>query len=121
MSNKKQRQPLTPEVIRKKAKQIIRENPVYIENEPPVIGSPRMLTTAFYKVLQSDFEFMAPYFDPDEVEDKRRNDDFVIDTKPIKYAEDWVPLEIKFSIDDAVPVIPTLSKWQNCMNRLIRP
>ncbi|WP_444925876.1 hypothetical protein ACJJI4_16980 [Microbulbifer sp. TRSA002] len=67
----------------------------------------------FYRLSPNYSDYMSPNFDIDEVEDKRGDDDFVIDTRPIKYADDWVPLEIQFSIDDAVPAIPTLSKWRN--------
>lgn len=41
---KKPKQPMTPEEIRRKAKQIIKENPTYIKDEPPVVGSPDALS-----------------------------------------------------------------------------
>ncbi|WP_299941839.1 hypothetical protein [uncultured Microbulbifer sp.] len=66
-----------------------------------------------YKVSANLSDYMAPNFDIDEVEEKRGDDDFIIDTRPAKYADDWVPLEIEFSIDDGHPTIPALSKWRN--------
>ncbi|MCX2801744.1 hypothetical protein [Microbulbifer thermotolerans] len=44
MSKDKVKQPLTPEDIRKKAKKIIQNNPTYIKDEPPIVGSPESLT-----------------------------------------------------------------------------
>tara|TARA_Y100000296_G_scaffold23954_2_gene28315 strand:+ start:1270 stop:1812 length:543 start_codon:yes stop_codon:yes gene_type:complete len=67
----------------------------------------------FYQVLRNDSDFMMPYFDPDEVEDKRGDDDFILLTRPIRYSEGWVPLELKFSMDDSLPVIPSISTWLN--------
>lgn len=67
----------------------------------------------FYQLLRNDSDFMMPYFDADEVEDKRGDDDFILFTRPIRYFENWVPLELKFSIDDSLPVIPSISTWLN--------
>lgn len=41
---KKPRQPLTVEEVGTKAKQVIKENPIYIKNEPSVVGSPDALS-----------------------------------------------------------------------------
>jgi len=38
------KQPLTPEEIKKMAKKILQENPIYINDEPSVVGSPDSLT-----------------------------------------------------------------------------
>ncbi|WP_445362471.1 hypothetical protein ACJJIQ_16575 [Microbulbifer sp. ANSA003] len=113
MSNKKQRQPLTPGEIRKKAKQIIRENPIYIENEPSVIGSPSMLTAEVYQVFHNDFDYMTPYFEPKEIIGKQGSIRFSFDTTPKSYASNWKPMELSLKSCDSPPIIPTLSKWQN--------
>ncbi len=44
MKNKSRRQPLTPEEIRQKAKSIVKDNPIYMHDEPSVVGSPKNLT-----------------------------------------------------------------------------
>lgn len=67
----------------------------------------------FYQVFQNDQDYMLPHLDPDEVEDKRGDDDFVLITKPRSYAEDWVPLELEFKMDGSLPTIPTISRWRN--------
>ncbi|MFS1525837.1 hypothetical protein ACL7TT_17275 [Microbulbifer sp. 2304DJ12-6] len=66
-----------------------------------------------YQVFEDYDNYMTVYFDPDEVEDKRGDDDFIIFTQPQSYTNDWVPLELSIKVCDSSPVIPTLSKWQN--------
>ena len=44
MKSNKRKTPLTPEEIRKKAKRILQDNPIYINDEPSVVGSPESLT-----------------------------------------------------------------------------
>ncbi|WP_320821281.1 hypothetical protein [Thalassolituus sp.] len=44
MKSNKRKKPLTPEEIRKKAKRILQDNPIYINDEPSVVGSPESLT-----------------------------------------------------------------------------
>ncbi|WP_445355696.1 hypothetical protein ACJJI5_05010 [Microbulbifer sp. EKSA008] len=68
---------------------------------------------SFYQVFTNFTDFMVPHFDIDEVEEKRGDDDFIIDTRPTNYTDDWIPLEVQFSLEDGLPNIPTLSKWQN--------
>ncbi|MCX2796501.1 hypothetical protein [Microbulbifer thermotolerans] len=63
-----------------------------------------------YQVLKNDSDYMTPHFDPDEVEDKRGDDDFIIFTKPKSYTDGWVPLELSFSSEGSIPVIPAISK-----------
>ena len=67
----------------------------------------------FFQLLRNDRGFMTPYFDIDEVEAKRRDDDFILITKPRSYADDWVPLELEFKMDGSLPTIPTISRWRN--------
>lgn len=43
MSNKNSRTPLTPAEIKKLAKKIISENPIYMPDEPTTVGSPENL------------------------------------------------------------------------------
>ncbi|MCO1336304.1 hypothetical protein MO867_18385 [Microbulbifer sp. OS29] len=66
-----------------------------------------------YKVFTNFTDFMVPHFDIDEVEEKRGDDDFIIDTRPTNYADDWIPLEVQFSLEDGLPEIPTLSMCRN--------
>ncbi|WP_444923439.1 hypothetical protein ACJJH9_16800 [Microbulbifer sp. DLAB2-AF] len=66
-----------------------------------------------YQVSEDDNNYMTVYFDPDEVEEKRGDDDFIIFTQPQSYACDWVPLELSIKACDSPPNIPTLSRWQN--------
>lgn len=42
--SKKNNQPLTPFEIKKLAKKIISENPIFVPNEPTTVGSPENLT-----------------------------------------------------------------------------
>jgi hypothetical protein len=44
MKSNERKKPLTPEEIREKAKEILKRNPVYINDEPSVVGSPESLT-----------------------------------------------------------------------------
>ena len=44
MKSNKRKKPLTPEEIRRKAKRILQDNPIYINDEPSVVGSPESLT-----------------------------------------------------------------------------
>ncbi|MCO1336664.1 hypothetical protein MO867_20265 [Microbulbifer sp. OS29] len=67
----------------------------------------------FYQVFEDDNNYMTVYFDPDEVEDKRGDDDFTIFTTPQAYASDWVPLELSIKACDSPPVIPAISTWLN--------
>lgn len=67
----------------------------------------------FYQVFENDHDYMVPHLDPDEVEEKRGDDDFVLITKPRSYTEDWVPLELEFKMDGSLPTIPTISRWRN--------
>jgi len=67
----------------------------------------------FYQLLRNDSDFMMPYFHPDEAEEKFGDDDFIIFTKPRSYLDSWIPLELKFAMDDSLPVIPMISTWQN--------
>lgn len=67
----------------------------------------------FYQLFQNDSNYMTPHFDPDEVEDKRGDDDFILITKPRSYLKDWVSMELKFSMEGSLPVIPTISRWRN--------
>ncbi|MGL6161866.1 hypothetical protein [Microbulbifer sp.] len=66
-----------------------------------------------YQIFQNDSDYMTLYFDPDEVEDKLGNDDFVFFTTPKSYASDWVPLELSIKACDSPPMIPSISTWQN--------
>ncbi|MCO1336665.1 hypothetical protein MO867_20270 [Microbulbifer sp. OS29] len=66
-----------------------------------------------YQVFTNCTDYMTPHFNIDEVEDKRGDDDFIIDIRPKRYADEWEPLEIEFCLEDGLPNIPTLSKWQN--------
>ncbi|TNC86069.1 MAG: hypothetical protein CSH37_05420 [Thalassolituus sp.] len=67
----------------------------------------------FYQVFENDHDYMVPHLDPDEVEDKRGDDDFVMITKPRTYSEGWVPLELEFKMGGSLPTIPTVSRWRN--------
>ena len=66
-----------------------------------------------YQIFQNDSDYMTLYFDADEVEDKRGDDDFVFFTTPRSYAGDWVPLELSIKACDSPPAIPEISTWQN--------
>lgn len=44
MKSNERKKPLTPEELRKKAKRILQNNPIYINDEPSVVGSPESLT-----------------------------------------------------------------------------
>ena len=44
MKSNERKKPLTPEELRKKAKRILQNNPIYISDEPSVVGSPESLT-----------------------------------------------------------------------------
>ena len=67
----------------------------------------------FYQVFENDHGYMVPHLDPDEVEEKRGDDDFVLITKPRSYTDGWVPLELEFKMDGSLPTIPTISRWRN--------
>lgn len=43
MNEKKSHKPLTPAEIKKRAKKIVLENPIYIPDEPETVGSPENL------------------------------------------------------------------------------
>jgi hypothetical protein len=43
MSTKKSHKPLTPAEIKKQAKKIVSENPIYMPDEPTTVGSPENL------------------------------------------------------------------------------
>ena len=44
MKSNERKKPLNPEELREKAKKILQRNPIYINDEPPVVGSPESLT-----------------------------------------------------------------------------
>lgn len=44
MSKRERKKLLTPKEIREKAKKIVKSNPIYIKDEPSVVGSPDSLT-----------------------------------------------------------------------------
>ena len=44
MKSKERKKPLNPEELREKAKKILQRNPIYINDEPSVVGSPESLT-----------------------------------------------------------------------------
>lgn len=55
MSNKKLHMPLSPAEIKKLAKKIISENPIYMPDEPATVGSPENLTE---KQKEAEKEFI---------------------------------------------------------------